>query len=131
MHSHGVFILISTRPIAKDKILPLYYTRQQIEQVFDLCKNNTNLLPLRVQTEETFRGHLLLAFTASVICRKLQEDLKDTKYTPENAFLALRNHKCKVYEDHVLTSEAAKGANDIYKKFKIKVAHRYDIDSNL
>jgi hypothetical protein len=52
MHAHGVFILISTRPIAKEKILPLYYTRQQIEQVCDLCINNTKLLPIRVQTEE-------------------------------------------------------------------------------
>jgi hypothetical protein len=50
------------------------------------------------------------------------------KIHPRNTFLALQNYKCKVYEDHVLTSEAAKGANDIYKKFKVKVAHRYDID---
>jgi transposase len=125
MSTHGVFVLISTRPIAKEKILPLYYTRQQIEQVFDICKNNTNLLPLRVQSEITLRGHLLLAFAAAVICRKLQEELKDTEYTPENALLSLRNHKCKVYENHVLTSESAKRANDIYKKFKIKVAHSY------
>ena len=128
MSSHGVFVLISTRPIAIDKILPLYYTRQQIEQVFDICKNNTNLLPLRVQSEETLRGHLLLAFAAAVICRKLQEDLKDTQYTPENALLSLRNHKCKVYDDHVLTLEAAKRANDIYKKFKLKVAHTYGLN---
>jgi hypothetical protein len=128
MSTHGVFVLISTRPIAKDKILPLYYTRQQIEQVFDICKNNTNLLPLRVQSEETLRGHLLLAFAAAVICKKLQEDLKDTEYTPENALLSLRNHKCKVFEDHVLTLEAAKRANDIYKRFKLKVAHSYGLN---
>jgi len=127
MSTQGVFVLVSTRPIAKDKILPLYYTRQQIEQVFDVCKNNTNLLPLRIQSEDTLRGHLLLAFAASIICRKLQEELKDTDYTPENALLALRNHKCKVYEDSVLTLEAAKRANDIYKKFKIKVAHTYSL----
>jgi hypothetical protein len=130
MNAHGVFVLISTRPIAKDKILPLYYTRQQIEQVFDICKNNTNLLPLRVQSEETLRGHLLLAFAAAVICRKLQEDLKDTEYTPENALLALRNHKCKVFEDHVLTLEAAKRANDIYKRFKLKIAHSYALNED-
>jgi hypothetical protein len=129
MNTHGVFVLVSTRPIAKDKILPLYYTRQQIEQVFDVCKNNTNLLPLRVQSEETLRGHLLLAFAAAVICRKLQEDLKDTEYTPENALLSLRNHKCKIFEDHVLTMEAAKRANDIYKKFKLKIAHSYGLST--
>jgi len=127
MSMHGVFVLISTRPIAIDKILPLYYARQQIEQVFDICKNNANLLPLRVQSEDTLRGHLLLAFAAAVICKKLQEDLKDTQYTPENALLSLRNHKCKVYDDYVLTMESAKRANDIYSKFKIKVNHSYNL----
>jgi hypothetical protein len=127
METQGVFVLISTRPIAKDGILPLYYTRQQIEQVFDVCKNNTNLLPLRIQSEDTLRGHLLLAFTASVIIKKLQEDVKDTEYTPENALLALRNHKCKVFDDYVLTTEAAKRANDIYKAFKLRIEHTYCI----
>ena len=130
MNMHGVFVLISTRPIAIDKILPLYYTRQQIEQVFDICKNNTNLLPLRVHSEDTLRGHLLLAFAAAVICKKLQEDLKNTQYTPENALLSLRNHKCKVYDDHVLTMESAKRANDIYKRFKIKIDHSYGLNEN-
>lgn len=122
----GIFILVSSRPIAKNKILPLYYTRQQIEQIFDICKNNTNMLPLRVQSEETLRGHLLLAFAASVIFRKFQEDLKDTSYTPGNALLTLGNHKCKVYDGYVLTQEAAKKQNDIYKKFGIKVANTYN-----
>ena len=125
MNTHGVFVLLSTRPVAREEILPLYYTRQQIEQVFDLCKNNTHLLPLRVQSEDTLRGHLLLAFAASVVCKKLQEDLKDTEHTPENALLALRNHKCKVFDDHILTMEPAKRANSIYKKFKINPKHDY------
>jgi hypothetical protein len=33
--------------------------RVQIEQIFDIAKNYTNLLPLRVQSEETFRGCVL------------------------------------------------------------------------
>jgi hypothetical protein len=131
MDTHGVFVLLSTRPVAKNEILPLYYTRQQIEQVFDLCKNNTNLLPLRVQSEDTLRGHLLLAFAASVVCKKLQEDLKGTDYTPENALLALRNHKCKVFGDHVLTMEAAKRANGLYKMFKINIHHNYSLSTLL
>ena len=123
----GVFVLVATRPVAKEKILPLYYTRQQIEQVFDISKNNTNLLPLRVHDEDTFRGHLLLSFVAAIICKKLQDDLKETPFTPENALLALRNHKCKVFESEVITMEAAKKANALYKKFRIKVEHTYPI----
>ena len=121
--NHGLFVLISSRPIATDQILPKYYMRSQIEQVFDICKNNTNMLPLRVQTEETFRGHLLIAFMASVIVRMLQDDLSKTSYTPQNAFLTARNHKCKVFDDHVLTMESVKKTNEIYKLFKLKVPH--------
>ena len=121
--THGLFVLVSSRPIAIDQILPKYYMRSQIEQVFDICKNNTNMLPLRVQSEDTFRGHLLIAFMASVIVRMLQNDLAKSSYTPESAFLALRNHKCKVFDDQILTMESAKKANDIYRIFKLKVPH--------
>ena len=120
MERQGVFALISSRPIARDKILPTYYTRAQIEQVFDLCKNNTNMLPLRVHTEETFRGHLLIAFVASVIAKKLQEELKDTSLNPASAFQLLRNQKCKVFADRIIPQEAVKKVNDLYKKFGMK-----------
>ena len=115
----GVFVLVSSRPIAKDKILPAYYTRQQIEQVFDIGKNYADMLPLRVQTEETFRGHLLLTFIASVIIKKLQDRLKDSPYSPISLFANLRNQKCKVYDDLIITQEAFKKANDCYKLFNI------------
>lgn len=127
LSTQGIFVLVSSRPVARDRILPLYYTRQQIEQVFDICKNNTNMLPLRIQSEETFRGHLILAFAASVVCRKLQEDLKDMRYTPASVFLTLGNHKCKVYDNYVLTQEATARQNEIYSKFAIKVVDTYNI----
>ena len=116
-------IMVSSKPIAVDQILPKYYIRSKIEQVFDICKNNTNMLPLRVQSEETFSGHLLIAFLASVIVRMLQNDLAKASCTPESALLALRNHKCKVFDDQILTMESARKENDIYKIFKMKVPH--------
>ena len=59
MASQGVFILVSSGKMVKEKILPAYYMRQQIEQIFDIGKNYADMLPLRVQNESTFRGHLL------------------------------------------------------------------------
>jgi transposase len=118
MTTQGIFALVSSRPIAHDKVLPFYYTRQQIEQVFDICKNNTNMLPLRVQKEATFRGHLLITFLASVVVRMLQQDIRETAYTPESAQQVLRNQKCKVFKDCVITQEATKKANDVYPKFQ-------------
>lgn len=119
MQTHGVFILLSSRPIEKSKILPTYYTRQQIEQVFDIGKNYADMLPLRVQKEETFRGHLLLTFISCVILKMIQDKLKETKYNPISMFMVLRNQKCKVYADEILTTEPVKKANDCFEIFKI------------
>lgn len=120
MLRQGVFVLVSSRPIAKDKILPTYYTRQHIEQVFDIGKNYADMLPLRVQTEDTFRGHLLLTFIASAILKKLQDQLKNSPYNPISLFANLRNQKCKVYDNTIITQEAFKKANDCYKLFNIE-----------
>ena len=118
--SQGVFIIVASRRIATTKLLPLYYTRQQIEQIFDIGKNYADMLPLRVQTEETFRGHLLLTFIVTVVLKHLQDALLKTTFNPISVFLNLRNQKCKVFADKIVTNEAFKKANDVYKLFKIK-----------
>jgi hypothetical protein len=121
----GLFMLISSENIPEKEVLPLYYTRQQIEQVFDVGKNNADLLPLRIQNEGTFKGHLMLTFLATVLLQKLQRDIlakrsKKSKINPEGALMALRNQKCKVYERAVVPQEAVKNINDIYKLLKIE-----------
>lgn len=128
MQSQGVFILISSRRIAKDKILPAYYTRQQIEQIFDIGKNYAEMLPIRVQNESTFRGHLLLTFMATVIYKIVQDKLKETSLNPKSMFLNLRNHKCKVFNHAIITQEEFKKANDSYELFKIKCPVRIPLE---
>jgi transposase len=113
--TQGRFVLVSSKRLKTSEILPVYYTRQQIEQVFDIGKNYTNMIPLRVQSEITFRGHLLLTFIATVIIKKLQVSLKNSQYNPHSLFLSMRNQKCKVFEKHILTQEPVKKANDCYK----------------
>lgn len=53
----------------------MYHTRQQVEQVFDISKNYADLLPIRVQSEQAFAGHLLICFMATAIMQKLQQEL--------------------------------------------------------
>jgi len=120
IEKQGAFVLVSSRRIAKTKALPLYYTRQQIEQVFDVGKNYADMLPVRVHREETFRGHLLLTFIATVAIKHIQDALLKTPTTPMSLFLNLRNHKCKVFDDKIITHEVFKKANDCYKLFKIQ-----------
>jgi len=103
-------------------------TRQQIEQIFDIGKNHAEMLPVKVQNEDTFRGHLLLTFMATILCKMVQDELKETKLNPQSMFLNLRNHKCKVYEHAIITQEAFKKAGDCYKLFDIECPVRIPIN---
>ena len=117
--SKGFFVLISSEKIETGEIMPLYYTRQVVEQVFDISKNNADLLPLRIHCEETFRGHLLLSFLTTVAYLSFNQLLKGTEFNTDGAFIILRNQKCKVYDDCILPKEATKKMNDIYKILKL------------
>ena len=39
----GTFAILASEEISEDKLLPMYYTRQQVEQVFDITKNYAEL----------------------------------------------------------------------------------------
>ena len=111
MRAKGLFVLISSEKIDAKDLMPLYYTRQTIEQVFDISKNYAELLPLRVHSEETFRGHLMLSFIATIAYLSINQLLKNTPYNAEGAFLILSNQKCKVFDNRVLPKEATKKMN--------------------
>ncbi|NQT58337.1 MAG: transposase [Bacteroidetes bacterium] len=125
MRKLGSFVIVSSNKMDCKDILPLYYTRVQVEQVFDIAKNNADLVPLRIQGEKTLRGHLMLTFLATILFQLLQKDLllhtqKKDKINPEGSFLVLRNQKCKVYDGVVIPQEPTKRMNDIYKLLKIQ-----------
>jgi hypothetical protein len=115
----GLFILLSAEAIETKDVLPLYYTRQSIEQVFDIGKNNADLLPLRVHSEETFRGHLMLSFLSSIAYILANQRLEGSSFCALGAFHLLRNLKCKVFEKNIIVSEATKKMNDLAKHLKL------------
>lgn len=123
----GLFMLFSTKKIEPKDILPLYYTRQNIEQVFDICKNDAHVLPLAVRTEETLRGHLLLTFITTVLLKEMQTALLKTPYQPKLALMNLRSQKIKIFGDTGVTTEAVKKVNDVYKVFGIECPTTIDL----
>ena len=108
MQKAGIFILVSKRSIAPSKVLEIYYTRQEVEQVFDLAKNYANMLPLSVQTEETFRGHMVLTFIATVVIKLLSEALQGTKYPIQPTLANLATQSCNDVRGKLITSEPNK-----------------------
>ena len=115
----GTFLLLSSKKLEVEELLPSYYTRQGIEQVFDVAKNEVGLLPINVQNEYTFRGHLILTFMATLLFRELQMTLRDTPYSPRSALMTLRSQKIRLFADHGIADLAVKKVNDVYKAAKI------------
>ena len=109
----GFFVLICSENVTEKEILPLYYTRQAIEQIFDVNKNDIDILPLRVHSEETLRGHLMLSFIASLVYIFLNDKLKATKFNACNALAVYRNLKCMVYDNMTVVKEPVKNINDL------------------
>ena len=110
----GVFMLISSNCIAPKDVLTVYYTRQQIEQTFDLSKNYAGMLPLNIQKEETFNGHMMLSFLATIVVKLLQNSHKGIK-TPVKAILEILEHiNCVKYGEEFITCEPTKKAREAY-----------------
>lgn len=119
MQKEGVFGVISGTDYSCEDILPAYYQRQSAEQIFDFAKNYTKLLPLRTHSEETFHGHLLLAYIASCAVKMMHLKLKSTDLILGSRLACMRNQKCTVYEKNVVIGYPQKEANDTYKTFHI------------
>ena len=115
----GLFGVLSGEDIDCEEILPAYYMRQSAEQIFDIAKNYTKLLPLRTRTEETFRGHLFLSFVACCAVKMIQMRLQDADLFFGSRMACLRNQKCTIYQNRIVTDEPQKEANDSYKALGI------------
>jgi hypothetical protein len=120
IHKKGFFILISSDKLEIDKILPLYYLRQNIEQVFDYAKNNVDILPIRVHGEAIFRGYLLLSFISCIVYIYLSTFFVKTDYNANNALIIARNLKCDIYPSKILVDIPEKKIKEIEKILKIK-----------
>ncbi|MDR0571826.1 MAG: transposase [Rickettsiales bacterium] len=117
----GMFILISSRKISINDVLPLYYTRQAIEQVFDYSKNDVDLLPLRIHGEKALRGHLLLSFICSIVDGLFNIQLEGTNFGTKAALKELGYLHCNLYENKIITDHLSKQMNDITKHLKISI----------
>ena len=119
LENSGLFMIISSLPFEEEGILPAYYTRQLIEQYFDIGKGSSKLTPLRVHSEEALYGHLMLSMIAATINVHIQNKTNCIYDDREEIFMTLRNQKCTVYKSKIANAEPQKKANEFYKAFNI------------
>jgi transposase len=108
----GKLVILCSKDVPVNEIVPLYYTRQQVENIFGISKSFLDILPLRVHSVETLRGYLLLNFLSLIVYLGLKKDLKD-HYTVEGALAELSNLSCKLFDNELLVCEPTKKVHHI------------------
>ena len=103
----------------------IFVNKGTIEQVFDIRKNYASLLPLNVEKEETFRGHLLMTFIATALLQQIQNELKNSNFSLDRILMRMRTQKAKVFENVVIPGEPVKEHRQIYKLLGVKCAKEY------
>jgi hypothetical protein len=132
LRKRGIFILLSSIKVPSNKILPLYYERQDIEQIFDFAKNDLDLLPLRIHSQATLRGHFMIVFMATIAhvkFRMILEKSKKCKLSRTAAFDLLSRHVTVVYEKKKfhLPAIVDPTTRKIYESFHIEIPKKLDI----
>lgn len=130
LESVGEFVVVSSLPYKCKDILGSYYVRQLAEQYFDIGKGISKLVPLRVHSETSLKGHLMFSQMAASINVYIQNKMKKYYDNREDIFMSLRNQKCEVYKTKIVTREGVKKANEYYDKFKIKCPIYLDRKTN-
>lgn len=125
----GFFVLFTNnkQEASSESILAAYYARQHAEQTFDVAKNMSNLLPLKVHKQDTLLGHLLLSFMSVVVLKEIQAAVKGTNISARKALSDLRNLRIKTYEGYARTEEPQRGANLVFKYLNITCPVRVPI----
>jgi transposase len=123
----GKFILISSCEYSIDEVLPLYYTRQTIEQVFDTNKNYANGFPLRGHSEETILGFTLVAFIATIVYSCINQRLSDSKLSAHSAIKLMRELRLKVFDNVKILEELTKEHKAIFNC--LKLSNPYMVES--
>jgi transposase len=123
----GIFILVSSLNLERNNVLPCYYDRQAIEQVFDYMKSSIDIIPLRCHNEDTLAGHLFISFLATIIYLSLDKILKKHKNSLSNSLDSLGRLHCRVYKDRIIPDVATKKVNDVLKALKLKIPDKISL----
>ena len=108
--------MLSRKKIEGKEILPNYYARQAIEQIFGFAKHNNSILPLRVHGEQSIKGYIMLVFLALILFVTMRCQLK---VSMDKVLLILRGLKAKIFDEEIIIQEPNKKIKNIMEAMDI------------
>ncbi len=88
----GFFCLVSNKDLTLKEALLIYRQKDSIEKIFNSLKNEIEITPLRVWSEQGIYGALILGFLAQLIISLVRFEYRELKHTsPKFIKLSLMN----------------------------------------
>lgn len=88
----GFFALTSSRNLTAEEALQRYREKDSIEKIFHSLKNEIEIKPLRVWTENSIRGAILIGFLAQLFVSLVRFEVPEAKHTATKfILLSLKN----------------------------------------
>ena len=88
----GFFCLVSNKDLTLSKALSIYRQKDSIEKIFHSMKNEIDIKPLRVWSEHSIYGALILGFLAQLFISLIRFEHKELKHTsPKFIKISLMN----------------------------------------
>ena len=120
----GYFLLLSNSEAHdRDSILDFYRSRDIVEKMFDVEKNELDGKRLRAHTEPNADGRIFVKFVALILHSYLSKTMRRAKlferYTVRELLAELSKIRCSMIDEKILTSEISKSQREILKAFKI------------
>jgi hypothetical protein len=118
----GTFIILSSEYFPLKNILKFYYCRQNVEQCIDTTKNNANLVPPRVHSFESYRGHVLGCYLSTTVYQIINTLLDNCKFNASRALFAMNRLSINLENGKPYSIEERRPeANIIINKLKLEL----------
>jgi len=114
----GKFILLYQGQFSWEECLSLYRGKDAVEKGFDILKNDIDLMPAHVRTDNTLRGYLFIAFLALIFRMKLMKQMVEAglskRFSVEGLLTELEKIKILILPDgQKITTEVTKKQREI------------------
>ena len=120
----GVFILIYSGELTWDECLSLYRSRDLVEKLFDILKNDLDIMPINVKTHESLIGLMFIAYLSLLIrmhiVRQIQTVGLQKKHSLEHIFVELEKIRwIELPDNKYIITEVGKKQREILDALNI------------
>ncbi len=114
----GKFILLYRGNYSWNECLSLYRSKDIVEKGFDILKNDIELLPMNIRTDNSLKGYLFVVFIALILRMRLMRLMTNAelhkRYSVEGLLTELEKIKVMILPDgHKITTEVTKKQREI------------------